>query len=145
LETVDEIIQALDGFIPSADSTETVARLHELLRPLRAMPDSGRAVRALYGVLERFPDADLGSPGPIVHALERVRGYETELRQSLVRLPTSYTLWMCNRVLNASTDPQEEDAWMAALEAAASHPLASESAHADAISFLAFQRGESQE
>jgi hypothetical protein len=122
----DEIARRLDEFRPSGDETETVHRLYELLP--HAMPQSDRLVQALYGVLERFPDAELGAPGPIVHALERMAGYEAALRSSLARQPTPYTVWMCNRLLNAATDEQQEADWMAALEAVAIHPNASDAA-----------------
>jgi hypothetical protein len=39
----------------------------------------------MFNVMERPPDADLGSPGPLVHTLERWRGYEPELVNSVRR------------------------------------------------------------
>jgi hypothetical protein len=139
----DAIATALDQFAPSEEETETVQRLYELLPD--AMPQSFRVVEALFGVLERFPDAEFGAPGPIVHAIESIADYEAQLRSSLARMPTTYPVWMCNRVLNAATDAQQEAEWMAALEVAATHPRATEAARVDALEFLAFQReGESK-
>ena len=45
--------------------------------------------RALQtSVMERLPDVDLGSPGPLVHTLERLHGYENELMRSVRRQPS---------------------------------------------------------
>jgi hypothetical protein len=141
VKEAEEIASELDAFVPSRDEGETVQRLSRLLPP-GALPQSARLVEALLGLLERFPDADLGAPGPLVHALESIPGYEAQLLGSLARQPTTYTVWMCNRILNASTDPQQEAQWMHALEAAAIHPKANETTRQDARAFLAFQRDE---
>jgi hypothetical protein len=134
----DQIATSLEQFMPSQDETETIQRLYELLP--EALPHTVRVVEALFGVLERFPNAELGAPGPIVHAIERIPGYEAQLRSSLARQPTANTVWMCNRVLNAATDAQQEAEWMTVLEEAATHPRANEAARTHARDFLAFQR-----
>jgi hypothetical protein len=44
-------------------------RLAELTDALMATPDPPEdAIPELFSVMERLPDADLGSPGPLVHA-----------------------------------------------------------------------------
>jgi hypothetical protein len=143
MATVDEIVRGLDAFAPSEDETESVHRLYELL-PLGSMRQDERLVRALLGVLERYPDADLGAPGPVVHALEDIAGYERHLRQSIARVPTYYTVWMCNRMINGSTDDEQAASWLAVLEKTAADPSASEAVRKQAEEFLAFQRAEPQ-
>jgi hypothetical protein len=61
--------------------------------------------------LERLDGADLGAPGPIVHFLESVGGYEEELRRSLERKPTYYAIWMVNRILNGARGAPRES-WL---------------------------------
>ena len=58
--------------------------------------------------MERHPLTDFGSPGPIVHFVERFykKGYEEELLLSLKRMPTLHTVWMLNRLVNG-TDQAE--------------------------------------
>ena len=58
--------------------------------------------------MERHPLTDFGSPGPIVHFVERFykKGYEEELLLSLKRMPTLHTVWMLNRIING-TDQAE--------------------------------------
>jgi hypothetical protein len=47
-------------------------------------------------IFERYHSADLGSPGPIVHALERspIDDHVALLAESLRRQPTLMTVWM---------------------------------------------------
>ena len=64
-----------------------------------------------FRFIERNADADLGTPGPLIHFLERFYPrYCGRLVESVERRPTSYTLWMLNRILNGSaTVPERTD------------------------------------
>ena len=65
------------------------------------------SVQPLLRLMERHPLTDFGSPGPIVHFVERFykKGYEEELLLSLKRMPTLHTVWMLNRLIK--TDQAE--------------------------------------
>lgn len=94
----------------------------------------------MFGLMERLDGVDLGSPGPLVHALEATgRDYEPQLVASLRRKPSRLTVWMVNRILN--TDRADRESWLDLLSVAASHPVASEETQADARAFLARQVG----
>jgi hypothetical protein len=55
-----------------------------------------------FRFFEEHSAAHLGMPGPLVHFLEQFYPqYVEELVASVNRRPTSYTLWMLNRILNA--------------------------------------------
>jgi len=62
------------------------------------------SVQPLLRLMERHPLTDFGSPGPIVHFVERFykKGYEEELLLSLKRMPTLHTVWMLNRLINGT-------------------------------------------
>jgi hypothetical protein len=97
----------------------------------------------MFDLMERLDDVDLGSPGPLVHALESTgNGYEPRLEASVRRKPSPLSVWMVNRILNA--DRADRRSWLDLLTEAASHPLASEATHADARAFLAHQTGGDQ-
>ena len=66
------------------------------------------SVQPLLRLMERHPLTDFGSPGSIVHFVERFykKGYEEELLLSLKRMPTLHTVWMLNRLING-TDQAE--------------------------------------
>ena len=94
---------------------------------------------AVFSFMERMQSCDLGAPGPLVHALEAVGGYESELTTSVMRKPTSLTLWMVNRILNATNDPQLRSRCLKLLARSVNHQLASPEARADAVRFLKHQ------
>jgi hypothetical protein len=115
-------------------------RLNALTDELMSLPKPERAVRSLFDVMERMPDSDLGSPGPLVHTLEQMRGhYESELVESIKRRPTSLAVWMVNRILNATGSPEQRQFYMDLLRFAAEHPTAPESARRQAHGFIEHQ------
>jgi hypothetical protein len=87
--------------------------------------------------MKRLDGSDLGSPGPLVHALEACSGFEPFLKASLHRKPTSLSVWMINRILNS--DPHDAQDWLAQLASAGAHSNASEPTKADALEFLTYQ------
>ena len=119
----DDVIRALEEFVPG-EADENDARPSEIFDGFRALPDRERAVPAIFALLERCVGAELGTPGPIVHELEAIAGYEVALRESLVRLPTALGVWMVNRILNSSLDPAARATWMQLLELASQDPRA---------------------
>ena len=75
--TYEEIIAGLRSLRPSDFDDNNVEargreRLYELTDALMATPSSPpeAAIPELFGVMERMSDANLGSPGPLVHTLE---------------------------------------------------------------------------
>jgi hypothetical protein len=112
-------------------------RLQQACQELLAHYDPKVWAPALFALMERLDESDLGSPGPIVHTLEACAGYRPLLAESLRRKPTSLTTWMANRILNA--DPVDADDWLDLLQGAAEHPKASPRARTDAREFLHHQ------
>jgi len=92
----------------------------------------------MFLTMERLDDMELGTPGPLVHALESWRGgYEALLTESIRRKPCPLAVWMVNRILN--TRPPDADAWLALLCSVTDHPSASKSTKAEAADFLRYQ------
>jgi hypothetical protein len=109
-------------------------RLDELTDALTTVPDPERAVPEMFALMERLPDTDLGSPGALVHTLERWRGsYEEDLVLSVARCPSVLSVWMVNRILNSDLSPVARQRYLALLEHAAAHPKAPESVRGLAI------------
>lgn len=104
-DPIDDVIAALNTFEPARDDTDNLVRLYDIFRNFLAVPQRDRAMPAMFSLLERFPDAEFGSPGPLVHELEAIPGYLPPLRDSLRRQPTYLTVWMANRssTLNSQT------------------------------------------
>jgi hypothetical protein len=93
----------------------------------------------MFDLLERFPDAEFGSPGPLIHEREAIPGYLPLLRESVRRRPMHLTVWMINRVLNTNLPSIQRGAWLSELRAALEHPLASEQTRRFAEDFLEHQ------
>ncbi len=79
-------------------------RLKALTAELVAAVPPETAMPILFGVMERLQDCDLGSPGPLVTAIEMMPQYEKHLIASVKRKPTHLNLLMVNRLLNVTED-----------------------------------------
>ncbi len=129
--------QDFDWNNPAASGTE---RLQRLCDELLVFNDVSKCAPLMFAVMERLDTSDLGSPGPLVHTMEKWRGgYETFLAESLRRKPSPLTVWMINRILNGK--PRDADSWLALLQSVQGHPNASEKAKQYATNFLDWQAG----
>ena len=139
MPSIEHVAAQLNAFRPDPTTGNDSARLQEIVEGLRRFPRRLEAVPVIFALIERFPNADLGSPGPLVRELESMGGYQQELRSSLRRLPTMLTLWMVNRILNSRLPSEERSAWLTELRACTSHPLASITGKSEASEFLQHQ------
>jgi len=137
--SVDDLLRELQAFAPTGDGADNVHRLNELLEDFAALPGCERVVPALLALMERHPQADFGTPGPLVHVLEAQPGYPEQLAASLERQPTELGAWMANRLLNSRLPREQRGAWLRRLTAVASHPRAAAGVRDSAIRFLDFQ------
>jgi hypothetical protein len=88
------------------------------LGPLKLADDDRRE---LVMAFERNPNADLGSPGPIVHTLEAspIDEHITLLAESLQRQATVMTVWMAERCFRSNLNDLNRYALVDALRSAA--------------------------
>jgi len=125
--TTDEIIETLSSFVPFADDVienDNEQFLARLMDELKAKPDFERAVNPIFELIEKYPDADFGNPGPLVHTLEATNGlYEDSLQKSLNRKPTRLTVWMLNRIINAERNEIIKENLISRLISLRNHPL----------------------
>ena len=140
-----EIIAGLSSLQASDfDYANTDARgwekLSQLTGALMSSQGPERAIPELFSVMERLPDADLGTPGPLVHTLEQLQGYEKELVRSVGRRPSQLSVWMVNRILNTELSDDDRRTYMSLLAGAAANPNALKSVRDDARNFIKFQR-----
>ena len=106
METLNSIIQKMEACTQDNDDLETV--MMDCMEEMEENYNQLDSVQLLLRLMERHPLADFGSPGPIVHFVERFykKGYEEELLLSLKRMPTLHTVWMLHRLING-TDQAE--------------------------------------
>lgn len=90
---IERIQSIADGL---ADYHDEVAFLAE-----ETTPPTREVWQALFGLLERNPLADFGSPGPVADYIEKASPhYINDLAQSVQRNPSITSLWMINIVLD---------------------------------------------
>lgn len=134
--SLEAIIAELNSFEASEWEGENEARLQRLIDSADLSSNREVVTLALFQVVERNAEALLGSPGPIVHSLEAVGGYESALRESLHRRPAALTVWMVNRILNADLPAPERQRWLGELRRVLDHATAPDGAKRDAARFL---------
>jgi hypothetical protein len=104
-------------------------------------------IPAMFRVMERWPEADLVSPGPLVHCIESVGkslgvpAYEPLLVDSVRRRPMYLNLWMVNRILNVAPDGPQRTLLLGLLEEVRDDPRWAGLASDEAADFLKHQAG----
>lgn len=135
---LQQVITQLERIQPDADG-DCVQALVEVLSDFDSIPNRREAIPALFAVMERYPEADLGSPGPLVHEIEAIEDYESELEASLARNPSALACWMVNRILNQAQDINARRHWITVLRGVVGNPLASGTTRSEAQLFLDHQ------
>lgn len=134
------ISEILAGLLSEDDLADRGYEIVDTWENAAAGPE---AVAPVLRFMEAHADWDLGSPGPLVHFVERFlgRGYEDELVASIERTPTPHTSWMLNRLINGELDPQRKARLLGVMEASASAPNATPAVVDLAREFEAFHAG----
>ena len=97
-----EILREIENLVGSDDFDYEINEKIELIKAEGAGLET---VPPLLRIMERHPLDYFGTPGAMVHFIETFYpDYEPFLIESLNRRPTLHTLWMLNRVANASSD-----------------------------------------
>ncbi len=109
-------IALLDDFLPQSES---------LIEEWTSTGAGAETIEPILRFMESHPSLDFGSPGPLVHFVERFygRGYEERLIQSIQRRPTASTAWMLNRVINGTKDASTRMSLIELMEKASGNPL----------------------
>jgi hypothetical protein len=135
-ENIEAALQKLDP-----KSFSLPHELEEALDGLAEVPERERLFPAIFRFMEENPEADFGAPGPIVHILEDLGGYEPALLESVQRMPIPHTLWMINRILNSKLPESERTRWRAVLEKVAHDEATPPHVREEALAFLRHQDG----
>lgn len=138
--STNEIIDIVNNFVPFSENdieNDNVDFLYQLTDELLTNADASEAIRSLFLLLEKYPDEDFGSPGPIVHTLEKFGiKYEPELFDSLKRKPTLLTIWMLNRIINVANDESTRDKLITKMREILVHELVRDVEIEEAENFL---------
>ena len=137
----DEMILALNTFEADEGYDENGFRLYPITEGFKELPDRERVVPAMFALMERFPDAYLGAPGPLVHSIESlgVDRYESLLVDSVRRQPVESNVWMVNRILNADLKPEHRRLLLDLMRSVPEHPKVTPRVAESARGFLKHQ------
>lgn len=84
-----------------ASSDDLVEHLHDLIDELTCEKQQIQCIEPILQFLADHPNADVGSPGPLVHLLEEhYPTYVQPLINSIQTSPSPSTIWMLNRIMN---------------------------------------------
>ena len=136
---MDSIAEALQN--APAGLSDYVLYLNDLLGGVNAIENPTEVFHQAFRFFEAHAGADLGVPGPLVHFLERFYPqYIDELCASVARKPTTYTVWMLNRVLNVELPQPTRERLVALLRTVAANSVTEPDVRQQAERFLERQR-----
>ncbi|MCE9552500.1 MAG: hypothetical protein K8T91_03860 [Planctomycetes bacterium] len=136
--TADKMIAALDAFEAGSNDDHALSKLYAITEAFETLPDKARVVPSMLSVIERCGEADLGSPGPLVHCIESLdyELYLSRLIDSVRRKPSYLNVWMVNRILNAHVRGEHREQLLELLRSVTANPAASASVIKETQGFL---------
>ena len=107
MEILEQEIAKIEASIDKYDEAD-LSVIYDSIDAITNAGYKSEAIEPLLQLLERHPTAYFGDPGAIVHFIEKFGGeYENSLVASVKRTPTSTTVWMLNRCINAGEHIEE--------------------------------------
>lgn len=107
MEILEQEIAKIEESIDKYDEADPLV-MYDSINAIKNAGYKSEAVEPLLQLFERHPTAYFGNPGAIVDYIEQWAGeYESFLVASAKRTPTSTTVWMLNRCINAGKHTEE--------------------------------------
>ncbi|MDE5597695.1 MAG: hypothetical protein K2J04_07675 [Lachnospiraceae bacterium] len=107
MEILEQEIAKIEASIDKYDEAD-LSVIYDNIDAITNAGYKSEAIEPLLQLFERHPIAYFGDPGAIVHFIEQFSGeYENLLAASVKRIPTSTTVWMLNRCINAGEYTEE--------------------------------------
>ena len=101
--TKDDMLVALHDAITEDQELELA---DEIVDAMEASPQPFDLVAPILELIANHPEVDFGSPGELVHFVEKFyhQGYEELLMETVLKSPTVHNIWMLHRCFN-DNDP----------------------------------------
>ena len=102
--TKDDMLVALHDAITEDQEFELA---DEIIDAMELYDQPFDLVAPILDFISKHPEVDFGSPGELVHFVEKFyhKGYEDLLLESVQKNPTVHNIWMLHRCYNAQ-DPE---------------------------------------
>jgi hypothetical protein len=124
-----------------AGQDDYLAYLQDVLGCVQEIENPSEVFPYVFRFFEDHVGADLGTPGPLVHFIERFYPqYLEELCASVARRPTTYTVWMLNTILNAKLPEPTRQRLVGLLRTVANNPSEDQDVRQEAQRFLERQQ-----
>ena len=106
MDILEQEIAKIEESIDEYNEADTLV-MYDSINAITNAGYKSEAVEPLLQLFERHPTTYFGEPGAIVDFIEQFRGeYENFIAASVKRTPTSTTIWMLNRCINAGEHAQ---------------------------------------
>ncbi len=136
---VTQFCNALDNLDPE-ESDGLIADLYDLVDLLENENEISLIYESVFRFIEKYPDADIGNPGPLVHFLEaHYPDYVPTLVASVEQKPTYNSVVMLHRIMNSKLSKEDYLRYLALLKAAADSNTADEITKDNAQELYEFQ------
>lgn len=136
-----ELFDFIEKLKNSVNDDDFISIAYEITDQLEEKENGFVAVEPILMIIETNPNIDFGSPGPLVHYVERFyeHGYEEKLIDSIKRRPTELTVWMLNRIVNGS-EGDKKKYYIKLMEEVLIFPGLEQNIINEVENFLEFQR-----
>jgi hypothetical protein len=130
--------ELIDLLTAAKNAPDFVSASEQIAARVKAGGVNVQLVRVILEFMEANPEVDFGAPGPLTHLIEKLygKGYEAELLASLVRTPTTHSIWLLNRVINGTRQIDVRQKLIEAMHNSTMHPRAQITAKQQAAEFL---------
>lgn len=116
---ITKFCNALDRLDPEK-SDGLISDLYDLVDLLEDVNEISLIYNPVFRFLEKYPSADIGNPGPLVHLLERhYPDYVPKLIVSIEQKPTYNSIIMLHRIMNSELSREDKLNYLALLKTVA--------------------------
>ena len=98
-KNIKKFLKKLDDV--DVNNQDPIDKLYDAVDIVEGLDEVKEIIPNIFDFMRKHSKSDLGSPGPLVHLIEKFYpNIIDQLIDSQNKLPTYHTLWMVDRVLN---------------------------------------------
>lgn len=94
------IKEMFDNLQLTEDESTNYESIYQIIDKIDIKNEGRNYLPIFFDFLEKNYNYDIGSPGPMVHIIEEIGGYEKYLFESIKKRPTKSTIMLLNRLFN---------------------------------------------
>ena len=115
---MDQYIETITNFLENNDwnlnESEFILLQYDIVDKMEADLVGIEAIQPILELMEKYSLVEFGTPGPLTHFIESFYKahktfYENLLVQSVKNNPAVHTIWLLNRIINASEEEKAKE------------------------------------